>query len=338
MLRRVQAVVSIALLAILAGWSLPRAAAQDQAFTREIQARARIFPEIGPGVSALKRDAAGRYYTLAAPANAIAIYGADGSRIGQIPNANSRGAKIVYASDIDVDAEGRLFVADRGTNAVKIFNADGSLIATVSVVAPMSIAALSGREFAVASLRSEQLVSIFDAQGALARTFGDAPATREDRDRSTLLSHGKLYGDSKGQIYFVFTDLPDPTIRKYDRFGYAAYEISLPASEFKPVPEARQWTTVTIGKNEAPPTKPVIRALAVDPETQEVWAAIGDELLHFDKDGNRRAAYRTSTKEGARIEAAAILVEHDRILIAADPNGIFDFALPEPRHATSVAH
>jgi ABC-type lipoprotein export system ATPase subunit len=71
--------------------------------------------------------------------------------------------------------------------------------------------------------------------------------------------------------------------------------------------------------------------LAIDPETEETWAAIGHELLHFDKDGNRRAAYLLSTKQGTRIEAAALLVEHDRILIADDPNGIFDFALPEPR-------
>jgi sugar lactone lactonase YvrE len=338
MLRHVPVVVSFAILAMLAGWNASPASAQDQAFTREIQARARIFPEIGPGVSALKRDAAGRYYILAAPANAIAIYGADGSRIGQIPNANSRGAKIAYASDIDIDSEGRLFVADRGTNAVKIFNADGSAVATVRVAAPLSIAALSGREFAAASLRSEQLVNIFDGQGALVRTFGDAPASSGNHSRDALLSHGRLYGDGKGQIYFVFTDLADPTVRKYDAYGSATYEITLPSSEFLPPAEARQWTTVTIGKSGAPPPKPVIRALAVDPETQEVWVAIGDELLHFDRDGNRRAAYRTSTKEGARLDAAAILVEHDHILIADDPNGIFDFAYPEPRHATSVAH
>ena len=71
------------------------------------------------------------------------------------------------------------------------------------------------------------------------------------------------------------------------------------------------------------------RALGIDPETHEVWAAIGDELVHFDRDGNRRAAYLTATKEGAPIEASAILIEHDRMLIAADPIGVFDVALPE---------
>jgi len=338
MLRRVPAVVSIAGLAFLIGSWVRDLSAQDQAFTREIAARARVFPAIGPGVSAIKRDAAGHYYILAAPAKAIEIYGTDGNRIGQIPNTNSHGSKIVYASDIDIDAEGRLFVVDRGANVVRIFQADGSPVRTVPVAAPLSVAALSGGEFAATSLRSEKLVDIFDAQGALARTFGDIPAVPEGHEREALLSPGRLYGDGAGQIYFVFTNMPDPTIRKYDRFGYAAYEISLSASEFKPPPGARQWTTVTIGKEGAAPPKPVIRALAVDPETQEVWAAIGDELLHFDKDGNRRSAYHTTTKTGAPIEAAAILVEHDRILVADDPNGIFEFAYPEPRHAASLAH
>lgn len=337
-MRHASAILSIIVTALLAAGNARPAFAQDQAFTRDSEARARVFSEIGPGVSALKRDAAGRYYILAAPANAVEIYGADGSRIGQIPNANSRGAKIVFASDIDIEQEGRLVVADRGANAIRIFGTDGSPIATLRVASPLSVAALSGGEFAATTLHSEQLVSIFDTRGAVTRTFGDIPAPSRSQEQGALLSPGRLYGDGQGQIYFVFTGLPDPTIRKYDRFGYAAFEISLPASEFAPPREAKQWTTVTIGKEGAPQPKPVIRALAIDPETQEVWVGIGDELVHFDKDGNRRAAYHTTTKAGAHIEAAAILVEHDRILVADDPNGIFDFAYPEPRHAVSVTH
>jgi hypothetical protein len=329
------AFVSMAMLGAFAGWLRAPGFADDQAFTREIQARARLFSQIGPGVSALKRDADGRYYILAQPANAVAIYGADGQRIGQIPNAQSEGTKIVYASDIDTDAAGRLFVADRGANEVKMFSADGSLLAAVHVATPISIAALSGLEFAATSLHSDHLVSRFNVRGPLGRAFGDAPRSQDGR---TLLSNGRVYGDGRNQIYFVFTDLPDPTIRRYDRFGYAAWEISLPASEFRPAPESRRWTTVTIGNDQAPSPRPVIRALAVDPESEEIWAAIGNELLHFDKDGNRLAAYLTATQQGARIEAAALLIEHDRMLIADDPNGVFDFALPEAPRARSPAH
>ena len=41
------------------------------------------------------------------------------------------------------------------------------------------------------------------------------------------------------------------------------------------------------------------------------------------------------TKDGVRIEPSAILVEHDRILIASDSLGIFDFALPERQSPAS---
>ena len=32
--------------------------------------------------------------------------------------------------------------------------------------------------------------------------------------------------------------------------------------------------------------KPEFTAVGVDPATQEVWAAVGNLLFHFDKDGN----------------------------------------------------
>ena len=333
MTRRAPAVVSIAV--ALAAVCSPSISAQDQSFTRDIQARARIFPAVGPGITAIKRDTAGRYYLLATPATAIQIYSADGKRVGQIPNANSGAAKIVYASDMDLDTEGHIFVADRGSNTVKIFNTDGSLLASVQVAAPLSIAALSGLDFAATLLHSRELVTVFNPHKAAGRTFGEVPPSADEA--TALASRGRIYGDGNDRIYFAFTDLPDPTIRRYDRFGAASYDISLPAAEFKPPSESRQWTTLTLSKNAAPP-KPIITALAADPESDEVWAAIGNELLHFDKDGNRRSAYLLFTKENARIDASAILVEHDRILIGDDPNGIFEFALPEPRPATAAAH
>lgn len=330
----------VILIAAAAGWNFSHAATpapdQDQEFSRDLLARARVFPEIGPGVVAIKSDSAGRYYVLADPAKVISIYQADGKRIGQIPNANSRGAKIVYAQDIDVDSKGRLFVADRGANAVKIFEPDGSLDATVPAAGPMSVVALPGGEFAVAGLRSAQLVNVYDAQGKLARSFGEVPGATAAAGRNQSLSPGRIYGDSAGHIYFVFSDMPDLTIRRYDRFGYASYEATLPSSDFTPQAEAKRWTTITIEQGDVPSSmKPAIRALGTDPVTQEVWAAIGDELVHFDKDGNRRAAYRTSTKDGVRIEASAILVERGRILIASGTLGIFDFVLPERQSPAS---
>ena len=51
-------------------------------------------------------------------------------------------------------------------------------------------------------------------------------------------------------------------------------------------------------------------------------------LMEFDKDGRRLASFRTYMPGGARIEASTILVERDRLLIGADPQGIYQFPHP----------
>jgi hypothetical protein len=196
------------------------------------EAQDRVFPTLGPGVSVIKRSASGNYYILAKPADAVLIYSADGSLTGRIPNAGSPGA-IRYAVDIDLSADGSLFVADRGANAVEIFNPDGSLAARVPVPAPTSVAALSGGQFAVTSLLSTRLVQILDEKGKLVRSFGDPSDLEDDVEKKTMANWGKIIGSPDGEIYFAFTALPDPMLRKYDRYGYVGYEASIPRTFFQ---------------------------------------------------------------------------------------------------------
>src|SRR5277367_3761238 len=76
-------------------------------------------------------------------------------------------------------------------------------------------------------------------------------------------------------------------------------------------------------------SKPVIRALGVDRANQQVWAAIGDMLLRFDRDGNLLDVYRVATTEGASLQPVGILVEPDRILLLSEPAGIYEFVRPD---------
>jgi len=336
MLRRAQLVVSLAatitaaaalaVTALTGAWVHPPTGAQQ--FEREIAAAARVFPGAGPGLAALKCDSSGRYYVLAAPATQIAIYSAEGKRLGQIPKANPDAAKIVYAEDIDLDASGRLWVADRGANAIKVFTSDGAIEATIPVVAPMSIVALPDNEVAVETPHSDHLVDVLDERGKVTRSFGDPSDLADRTDAKRFLSRGRMAGDPAGHIYFAFTYGADPTIRKYDRYGYSAYDIELSALEFVPQETRRNYLKLD-RHTEVPQTKPVINALGVDATTQEVWAAIGNALIHFNRDGNRVATYRTVTRDGARVEPKAILVEPRRLLLAADPIGVFEFARPD---------
>lgn len=215
---------------LLGGFSQP---VKGQGIRSVVEPRSRVFPSVGPGVTALKRDSAGRYYILAKPANVISIYDRAGSPIGQIPNANSQGAVIKYAVDIDLGQDGRLFVADRGANAIEIFRPDGSLAAKVPVVAPTSVVALSGGQFAVTSLTSTHLVQIMDERGKVVRSFGDPAYVEEDAGKNRVIDWGRITGDAAGGVYFAFTSLTEPTLRKYDRFGYVAYETAVPESFFQ---------------------------------------------------------------------------------------------------------
>lgn len=337
MFRRAQLVVSLFLfVAIASGSNSSLARNQVKDLERQIFARARMFPEIGPGVSELKRDASGRYYVLAGAANAIFVYSADGKRAGQIPAAGQPDARIVFAQDFDLDESGRIIVADRGANAVKIFAPDGSLSVAIPVATPTSVVALSGDEFAVTSLSSKRLVSVFDANGLLVRSFGDPIGAAERANVNPLTNRGRISGDPAGHIYFAFTNLPDPTIREYDRFGYGADVLALTAAEFATSTQDQRKDIFGIERrNDAASAKPLIGAVGVDLATQQVWVAIGSSLVHFDKDGTRLLTYHTVTKDGLRIEASAILIEPDRLLLADDPIGIFDFARPDkPQPAT----
>ena len=57
--------------------------------------------------------------------------------------------------------------------------------------------------------------------------------------------------------------------------------------------------------------------------------AIGTLLMRFDKDGQRLSSFRTYLPRGARLEPSQILVEPDRLVIGADPQGIYEFPKPE---------
>jgi hypothetical protein len=80
---------------------------------------------------------------------------------------------------------------------------------------------------------------------------------------------------------------------------------------------------------ESPAEKSVITAIGVDPATEEVWAAIGTKLLHFDKDGAEIGSYFVTAPNGVPLHADAILVERDRLLLASDLLGVFSVARPD---------
>jgi hypothetical protein len=308
-----------------------RAQADDQRF-----AKRRLFEAAGPGLRAVRRDAAGHYYVLTAPGPSVLVFDASGQLLKKVPpdpaekgSAPAQAATIVFGEDMDMDGEGRIYVADRGANAVRIYSPDGGA-QTFAVSAPTSVAWLGEGEIAVATARSARLVTVFDQRGKVLREFGDPTDIAERAELNRFLNIGRLVATPRGELYYAFDYLPEPTVRKYDRYGYAAMEMELTALEFQPAAQAvRREIVRQEGKESAPAFKPVVTAMGVDPETDDVWLATEGLLVRFDREGNRRATYRIYTTDGAKLEATTILVERERLLIGADPLGVYEFARPE---------
>ncbi|MBZ5660879.1 MAG: hypothetical protein LAO08_10775 [Acidobacteriia bacterium] len=307
------------------------ACAQEQfQFESDLMAKRRVFDSVGAGFRAIRRGPNGNYYVLTAPAPAVLIFDPAGKRMGQIPSesaAAAKGAALVYGESFDVDREGRVAVADRGANAVKIYAPNGSLAATISVPAPVSIVFLTGGEVAVTRAGGERLVTVYDLAGNVVRDFGDREEIADQVDINNQVNFGHLAADDAGNTYFAFDYLPEPTVRKFDHAGYLSMAISLMTLEFQPAAQAAR-KAIARSETGIPSLHRIISAVGVDPQTQDVWLAIGTLLMHFDKEGQRIASFRTFTPGGARLEPSMILVEPDRLLIGADPQGTYEFPKP----------
>ena len=313
------------------------ALAQDYEYA-PLTATKRLFPGIGPGLRAVRRLANGNYCVLAAPAPGLTLFDRQGKSLLQIgpPPAAQSPAKpapnaIVYGEDADVDAEGRIYVADRGANAIKIFSPTGALLRSVNVAAPVSLAVTSG-EIAVSTLSSPHLVTVFDVNGKEVREFGDPTEVAGRPDLNRFLNIGRVAKDGRGHVYYGFSYLPDPIVRQYDTEGYSALEIQVTGLDFLGQAQAaRREINRQEKRGDAPSFKRVMTAFGVDPAGGAVWMALGNTVLRFDREGNRRATYKLYTPEGARLEITTILIEPDRLLMGGDPLGVYEFERPDKK-------
>jgi hypothetical protein len=302
----------------------------------ELTAKRRVFTTIGPGLRTVKRGGDGRLYILASPSPGLVVFDAAEKQvlsIGElVPTASlskTNRALITFGEDCDADAAGKIYVADRGANLVQVFSPNGTLLRSMAVKAPISVAALPEDEVAVGTLREQHLVIVFDKNGRDVREFGDPEPIAEREDLNRYLNIGQLATDARGNLFYAFGYLPEPTVRQYDRHGYAGQDIQYTALEAWPAAQAaRKEIERQERRGDQPSLKRILTAVGVDRENGEVWIALRNTLLHFDKEGNRRATYLLYTPEGARLEANTILVEKERLLIGSDPLGIYEFERP----------
>jgi hypothetical protein len=299
----------------------------------QLDARKKLFPE-ATGVRAVKAGPGGRYFVLTS--HAILVFDSKGAKVSEIPPpepaelAKKSRPLIVFAEDFAVDSNGRTYVADRGSNSLKIFSSTGVLEKSVPVDSPTGVAVLSTGEIAVASTMQGALITLFDADGKIVHEIGEHADLAERAALNDFLNSGRLLGDGHDNLYYIFTYFPEPTIRRYDRNGFATLDTSLTGLEFMP---AAQFTRRQITKIQEEGgdigVKPAVTGCGVDPANGDVWLALGNLLVIVNKDGDHTAEYRSYTPEGARLEPRSILVEPDRLILVSDTLGVFEFARPD---------
>lgn len=321
-----------AALVCISGALLARAPEIDD----DLMASRRLFPDIGPGLRALRHSANGNYYVCASPVG-VAVFDAKGRQIlvmGAPPGApvtNKAGrAAIGFEADCDVDAQGDVYVADRAYNQVTEFAPDGKQVRAFPVDGVLSLAVLPEGEVAVTAAQSEHPVSVYAAGGKISREFGEIESLSSRADIDRYLNVGRVAADPQGHIYYGFTYMPEPLVRQFDRYGDAKLDFVFTGVDAYPEASA---TRKAIAKQEAGTEPPVFRAIltafGVDPVDGDVWMGLHNTLVHFDKDGIRRSEYQIYTPKGVALDATVILVEEQRLLIGGDPIGIYEFRRPD---------
>src|SRR5260370_19089109 len=242
MRQRVGPIVRVLAVMCLLACAAGSAATQDEA---DLSARQRIFPGVGPGLRAVKRGADGRLYILASPSPGLLVFDAQGKQVlsinevGVASGAASQGRSLImFGEDCDGAADGKIYVADRGANLIQVFSPEGTLLRSIAVKAPIAVAALPESEVAVGTLREPHLVIVFDKNGRDVREFGDPEPLAEREDLNRYLNIGRLATDAEGHLYYAFAYLPEPTVRQYDRLGYAGQDIQCTALEAMPSAQA----------------------------------------------------------------------------------------------------
>ena len=309
----------------------------------QLLAKGRVFPNIGPGLRAIRHGPDGKYYLLASPAVGVAVFDSSGKQLRVIdappvkPATSKVGQPAMgFGEDCDVDPKGDVYVADRRSNLVNLFSPDGKPLRSFPVNAPTSLVALPEGEVAVTSAMQTHLITVYSQNGRVVREFGSPESLSDREDLNRYLSIGRLASDSQGRVYYGYTYMPEPLVRQYDRFGYAGLDFEFTGLDAYPEAQVTRKAIVEMEKEEkrkgAISLRQILTAFGVDPVNGDVWMALHNTLIHFDKEANRRSEYQIYTPKGSRLEANTILVEEERLLIGADPLGVYEFPRPDRKH------
>jgi len=278
----------------------------------------------------VKRATDGHYLVLTS--RAVFVYDAAEKLVSRFPEDTKTSSKPTpfFGLGIDVASDGTVYIADGAAAAIDIFSVEGKLIRKNPVTSPTAVAALPNGEMAVASSRDKTVITVLDSNGKITREFGDPVNVVDDAMANRGLNIGRVVSDPAGNLYFAYTFIPEPTFRKFDHAGYASLDETLNTIEFQ---GDAQYARKQIAKQQANSAnvtlRKIITAIGVDPESQNVWIAMENLILVFNKDATEHREFRAYTPESARLVVNSILVEPDRVILGSETLGAYEFARPD---------
>lgn len=206
------------------------------------------------------------------------------------------------AKAMAVNSQGRIFVA--GDSELSVSDAKGNRLNNFPIPATTtSLAALNNGSVVIAAADSDGLLTVFDEFGKTSRRIGNLKRLdTQDVAQNRFLNAGKVTVNQSGDIYYVSTYSPVPTVQKFSKQGIllkefaiegAAVELQLKrANKF-----LKQRKLGCVGGYF------VIRTATVDPTTGHLWigmnglsesGSIRQEsgvLYEYNSDGEKIAEY-----------------------------------------------
>lgn len=294
----------------------------------ELRATERVFPEVRFITGPVRQDRRGNYYVSDRHTRTIRIYNEFFNPIGTIGGMGRGAADLGGTETFAVTADGKVVTV--GLEEIKIFNSAGVAERTFRSWRTMALDVMSTGEILVSGFPEDKLIHVFSPEGKLLREFGEPVFGDEDQSNKGYLNTGLIAVDSDDNIYYAFRFLPEPTIRKYDREGNLLAEFHPDA---KMIREAGSESQRRIEKMRAGDRdagfRPVFATLTVDEATGDIWASMGPYIYRLSPDGKVRSAYRFVSPEGFPAPVRQILLQKDRMIIAASSWGVL--MAPKPR-------
>jgi len=289
-----------------------------------------------------QQSASGQYFVFDRRAHVVFGLDAEQSSAWEIVHIGGEEGRIIDPTAFAVEPNGTFVVADapNGRERIQIFTPAGFRLGGFLIPGRLKMRVVfdntvlngigslqyTGTSILMSQPETGALVTEYELNGGVHRTFGRLRATghEDDRELHLALNSGIPLVDPTGGFYFVF-QTGEPVFQKYDAAGTLVFERRAQGREIDELVSnlPTKWPTRKTDDGEVPLVRPTIRTAAVD-RAGNLWIAFVVAYTYvYDRDGDKS---RTVQFRGAGVIAPTSLFfgANDRVLVTP---GLYEFAI-----------